>query len=244
MLQVFSSTVFVKTSGMNRTPQAPSRVLLVDPWASILEMPQMALQRQKRWHVVGSASTGDEGLRLFEETRPDLVITALTLSGLDGPHFITEIRRKRPKARVVIYSASGCRRLLKAGFESAPQGFVHKSESLTELRRAASLVADGGEYFSPKAQSLRRQTQSTAPTAGNLTPRETAVLKLIAESVNTKQIAAQLSISPKTVENYRVQFAKKLGLRDVAALTRFAVQTGLISLKSNLTVNSVSAETG
>lgn len=228
MLQVFSSIVFVKTSGMNKTSQAPSRVLLVDPWASILEMLQMALQMQKRWHVVGTASTGDEGLRLFEETRPDLVITALTLSGLDGPQLITAMRRERPNARVVIYSALGNRRLLKAAFEAAPQGFVHKSESLTELRRAASLVADGGQYFSPEAQSLRRQTQSTAPTAGTLTTRETAVLKLIAESVNTKQIAAQLSISPKTVENYRVQFAKKLGLRDVAALTRYAVRNGLI----------------
>jgi DNA-binding NarL/FixJ family response regulator len=220
----------MKPSGTSNALQTPLRVLLVDPWTSILEMLEMMFARQRRWKISAKTTSGTEGLRLFQELAPDLVIMDLMLPGMDGTKLIEAIRRGKPETRIVLYTATGNRELLQAGFDARPQGFIHKAESLAELRKAVSVVAEGGQYFSPEMQRLRQETAVSILAQNVLTSRQKEVLKLIAESVNTKQIAAYLSISPKTVENYRGQFALKLGLRDVAALTRYALQTGLIGV--------------
>ncbi len=193
-------------------------------------MMELVLRRQRRFRIAGKASNGCDGLRKFREVRPDLVITELLLPEMDGADFIAAIREEEPEIRIVIYTAAANCDLLVGGFKAQAQGFAHKAESFSELQKATRIVADGGEYFSPEAQRLRQETDMPSSPESSLTIRETEVLKLIAASVNTKQIAEQLSISTKTVENYRVQFARKLGLRDVAALTRYAVRNRLVGV--------------
>lgn len=205
-----------------------TRVLVVDDQVSVREMVAMVLERESRFVVVAAASTGFEGLGLFRRHRPDLVITGLTLPEMNGPEMVHAMREETPEARMLIYSGSRNRELIAAGLEARAHGFVHKTEPLDVLREGFCAVARGARFFSPYASGVLDEMGVRAITAGGLSPRQRLVLQFVAEGLSTKQMAGRLSLAPKTVEHYRTQLMQKLGLRDIASLTRYAVRCGLV----------------
>jgi DNA-binding NarL/FixJ family response regulator len=118
--------------------------------------------------------------------------------------------------------------------QSGAHGFVEKSAPLSELRKGIEIVASGGSYFGPEVASLLRNAMANPKSndsgANILTKREREILQLIAESHSTRDIAAKLEISVKTAENHRTNLMRKLDLHDVASLTRYAINNGMISI--------------
>jgi DNA-binding NarL/FixJ family response regulator len=206
-----------------------TRVLIVDDQVSVREMVAMVMDRDGGFTVVAEAGTGLEGLRRFRSHSPELVITGLVLPEMNGSEMIRTMRDENPAVRILIFTGSRNRPLLMQGLEAGPHGFVHKLEPLSTFRRAFHAITEGHGFFGPFATKLLDDERGKTGVKSDLTPRQRVVLQMIAEGASTKQVAAKLSLSPKTVEHYRTRLMQRLGLRDVASLTRYAMRCGLIS---------------
>jgi len=143
---------------------------------------------------------------------------------------LLQMRKEAPDIHILIYTGTTNRDLILTALDAMPQGFVHKSESLVTLVQGISLVAQNTSYFSPFATSLRIQKHKETQEIAQLLPRERTVLRLIAQGNNLKEVAEQMSLSSKTIESYRKSVMRKLNLKNVAAMTIYAVQCGLVQV--------------
>jgi len=207
--------------------QQKTTALLVDCHLSASELLSRFLGRESELTVIGEAQSGLEGLRLFRRFRPALVITSLELPELNGPDMILEMQREGT-AKYIVYTGCQNPSLIRAAFDTKPNGFIHKSDSLLTLIQGIRLVVAGGNFFSPKSSKLGVESS----TEERLTIKERMILQLVAEGLSSKETANQLSLSPKTVEHYRKHLMQKLGLHCVASLTMYAVRCGLVSVST------------
>jgi two-component system response regulator NreC len=174
------------------------------------------------------ASSGLEGIEAFRRFKPDLVITALALPGMTGVEMIHAMREEQQDVRVLIYSGTTNRDLIRAALDARPLGFVHKTEPLEMLRHGVTASARGCSFFSPCITQFRDESYSEEQAPDPLTTKERIVLQLVAEGMSTKQIAEQLRLSARTVDHHRTQLMRKLDSRSVARLTLYAVRCGLV----------------
>jgi DNA-binding NarL/FixJ family response regulator len=185
--------------------------------------------------VVGEAANATEALVLAETVRPDVVLLDLTMPGMSGLEAAAELRRASG-ARILVLSMHEQDEYVLAAVRGGADGYILKDASPAELRAAIRLVRAGGEYFSPAVArrltaAVRGEVATESPRGRlqRLTPREREVLTLVATGHTNREIAAHLGISPRTVESHRESLMKKLSLRTVADLTRFALHAGLIA---------------
>jgi DNA-binding NarL/FixJ family response regulator len=206
------------------------RLVLVEDHVSIREMLAEVLRSDGRYTVVGEAGEGLAGLELCLELRPDVLVLDVRLPGLNGVELVRRLGRHPPLPRILAFSADENPDLLRELLAVGVRGFVEKTAGLGEFRRGLDAVADGGVHFGPAAARLLR-TVLAHPKAGSgadlLTPREREILQLVAEANSTKEIAAKLGLSAKTVDNHRTHLMQKLNLHDVASLTRYALTNRL-----------------
>jgi DNA-binding NarL/FixJ family response regulator len=201
---------------------SPTRVVVVDDHTSLREMLVMILKLDGGYEVVGEASGGMEAMKVCRATHPELVILDLALPELSGSHLIRLLLQESWPVRVLVYSGAMDEDLLREALAEGPHGFVRKEDSLPELRTALRAVVSGSRHVSPRSEHL-------VPRRGGdelqvLTTQECAVLQMIAEGRHTKEIAYALGASEKTVEHHRQNVMKKLGLHDVAGITRYAIR--------------------
>jgi DNA-binding NarL/FixJ family response regulator len=207
------------------------RALVVDDQVSVRQLVAELLARRSGFgcQVVGEATTGVEGLRLFRKLLPSLVVAALSLPEMSGAEMVRTMREERAEARVLIYTGTRNVEMLRAGLAARPHGFVHKTDSLATLNEALGAVTQGACFFSPFAARILDGMGAGGGTQScRLTGKERAVLQCVAEGLSTKQVADRLAMAPKTAEHHRGEIMRKLGLRDVASLTRYAVRCGLV----------------
>ena len=212
------------------------RVLVVDDHAVVREGLRHVLTAAEGFSVVGEAANATEALGLAETVRPDVVLLDLTMPGISGLEAAAELRRRASGARILVLSMHEQDEYVLAAVRGGADGYILKDASPAELRAAIRTVRAGGEYFSPTvarrlAAAVRGEaaTESPGERLQRLTPREREVLALVATGHTNRAIAAHLRISPRTVESHRESLMKKLSLRTVADLTRFALQAGLLA---------------
>ena len=220
---------------------APSsiRVVIADDHAVVREGLRSLVEAQPGLSVIGEAADGQEAWQCACELQPDVLVLDLSMPGVGGAEAAERISRECPRVRVLALTMHEERgyvaRLLRAG----AAGYVLKRTASSELVRAIRAVAAGGTYVDPSlAGSLLADTASRVPRAagaessrrlGELTGRETEVLRLVARGHSNKEIAAALEISVKTVETHKANAMTKLGLRTRAAVVRFAMDEGWLS---------------
>jgi DNA-binding NarL/FixJ family response regulator len=182
--------------------------------------------------VVAQTGDGAEGYELCLKHSPDLVILDVMLPNLNGSEVLRRLKAKNERINILIFSAAASNavvnRLLKAGVT----GFIEKDAGLVELEKAINLVADGRSYFSPKVVDAMREIMLSGgqdDSLESLTAREREIVQLIAESHSNKEIAAKLGMSVRTADTHRTNIMKKLGLHDVAALTRWAIANQIVA---------------
>jgi|GEM_PF-184286 len=202
------------------------KVVLLEDHLSIRQMLGWVL-RNSGYEVVGEANGGIEGLRLCRMLRPQVVILDLALPELGGVHVLRLLGEQMPEVRTLVYSGSMDEGMLREALTEQPDGFVRKEESLEELREALRAVAAGRRHVSPLSSRLSpgRNQRDLA----RLSPQERAVLQMIAEGRQNKEIAEVLGAALKTVDNHRQHLMEKLDLHDVASLTRFAVKHHMVT---------------
>jgi DNA-binding NarL/FixJ family response regulator len=212
------------------------RVLVADDHAIVRTGIRHVLEGEPGFTVVGEAATGPEALALALEHRPDVAVLDISMPGQSGLSITAELRRHCPDTRVLILSMHDNTEYVLESVRAGAHGYLLKDTAATELRGAVRAVAQGESYFSPPIASrlsavVRGDLAVEATPAGllaQLTGREREVLIGVTRGLTNKEIAAELGISHRTVETHRESLMRKLSLRSVAELTRFALETGVI----------------
>jgi len=215
------------------------RIFLADDHAVVREGLRSLIEAQPGLSVVGEAADGQEAWQSACDLTPDVLVLDLSMPGVGGAEAAERIARECPSVRVLALTMHEERgyvsRLLRAG----ASGYLLKRTASSELVRAIRTVATGGTYVDPSlagallADNSHRPTRAAggdgASRLGELTARETEVLRLVARGHSNKEIAAALEISVKTVETHKANAMTKLGLKTRAAVVRFAMDEGWLS---------------
>jgi DNA-binding NarL/FixJ family response regulator len=212
------------------------RVLIADDHALVREGLRALLQAESDIEIVGEAETGRQAVQLAKTLNPDVVLMDIAMPLLGGLEATRQITRQVPSSRVLILSSYSDDEYVHQLAEAGGAGYVLKQSTSADVVRAVREVKKGNAFFSPAISKRLSDHYRETITRGRpvkeradlLTSRETEVLQLIAEGRGNKQIAAELGISIKTVERHRQRLMEKVGIHDVAGLTRYAISKGLV----------------
>ncbi|HEX6317153.1 MAG TPA: response regulator transcription factor [Gemmatimonadaceae bacterium] len=209
------------------------RIAIVDDHAIVRAGLRMVLEADGGFVVVGEADTASGGIALVRQEQPDVLLVDINLPDDSGLRVAEAVRRDHDSVRVLILSVHDDQEIVRESVRIGAHGYLRKDTTPADLRAAIRAVHDGDAYFSPSvartlAQALREQPEPAPAALGSLTLRERDVLARIARGLPNKEIAADLGISVRTVESHRDSLMRKTGLRNVAALTRFALESGLL----------------
>ena len=212
-------------------------VAIIEDQTAIREMLIQAVLNPAEYEVVMESGDGLAGCEQCLELKPDFVILDVMLPNLNGTEVLRRFTKEIPETRVLIFSGYQTAGLLRELLQAGAHGFVEKTAPLAELKKGIQIVSSGGSYFGPEVARLLRDAMADPRTSTSginiLTKREREILQLIAESNSTREIAAKLNISVKTAENHRTNLMRKLDLHDVASLTRYAINNGLVRIGGN-----------
>jgi two-component system, NarL family, response regulator NreC len=217
---------------------AKKRILLADDHAILRSGLRYMLSSQNEFEIVGEASTGAETLTQAELLQPDIILLDLSMPGIGGLDALPILRRLAPSAKILVLTMHDDKQYMNQALRSGATGYVLKKAADTELITAIRAVLSGEIYI--HHSMMRFLLEDVLFDSDYLNPpdlwetlseREQEVLRLVAFGFTSAEIAEQLNLSAKTIETYRSRGMEKLGLRNRAALVRFALSKGLISAK-------------
>jgi DNA-binding NarL/FixJ family response regulator len=211
----------------NLSSSMPIQVVLADDHDLVRSGIKALLSTVEGVQVIAEARNGNELLQLLESVKPDVVMTDISMPGMDGITAIAEIHTRFPDVRVIVLSMYDTVDFVKRAVANGACGYLMKDAPPFELEQALRSVMATGSYFS--AAVAQRLLQPSEPTVDDeLTTRQVEILTLIAQGKSAKEIAFELGLSPKTVDVHRARIMERLRLNDIASLTRYAVRKGLI----------------
>jgi DNA-binding NarL/FixJ family response regulator len=211
-----------------------TRILLADDHAVVRKGLRMVLDAEPDLKVVAEACDGSEAIERCLAEDVDLAVLDVSMPRLTGIQAAREIARRRPELRILILSMHDNERYFFEALRAGASGYVLKAAADRDLVEACRATMRGEPFLYPDAVTalirdyLDRAREGELPPEDPLTPRESEIVKLIAEGHSSKQIADLLVISDKTVERHRANILDKLGLRDRVDLTRYAIRRGLV----------------
>jgi DNA-binding NarL/FixJ family response regulator len=211
----------------------PIRVLIADDHTIVRTGIRHVLESDSGFEVVGEAATGTEAVALAASLRPDVVVLDISMPGESGLQVATRLRDGSPERRILILSMHDNAEYVLESVRAGADGYLLKDAAATDLRSAIRSVCRGESYFSPPVASrlreaLRAEQEAKAGGLEQLTAREREVLQGVARGRTNKEMAAELGISHRTVETHRESLMRKLQIRTVAELTRYALEVGII----------------
>lgn len=218
------------------------KVILADDHNVVRQGLRALLATVEDLEIVAEAENGRQAVQLARQHQPEVVVLDIAMPGLNGIEAARQIIRATPATKVLVLTSYGDDEFVHQLVEAGATGYLLKQSAAHELIQAIREVQKGNSFFSAAvARRLREQAHQSflsgkpaSPPSQQLTPREREVLQLIAEGLANKQIAAELGISIKTIEKHRQQVMNKLGLHDVASLTRHAISKGMVENRVGL----------
>ena len=214
-----------------------TKILLVDDHRLFRDGLRALMESQSGMDVVGEADDGRMAVDLTRNLSPDVVIMDVGMPGLNGIEATRQIVTEAPGIKVIALSMHSDRQFVTGMFGAGASGYLLKDCAFEELINALHTVIKNLTYMSPEISTIvvedyvHRVSKSDDAIPDALTPRAREVLQLLAEGMNTKQLASHLNISVKTVEAHRRQIMEKLNLHSIAELTKYAIRTGLTSVE-------------
>jgi two-component system response regulator NreC len=209
------------------------RILLADDHVVLRHGLSKSLQAEPDIEVIGLAADGLTAVELAAELSPDVIIMDIGMPGLNGIEATRQIVKRAPTARIIALSMHSAKKFIMEMFKAGASGYLLKDCEYDELASAVRAVASGKNYISPSISGILIETCTTDDPKRKkdaftlLTNREREVLQLLTEGKTTKQTAARLHISPKTVEVHRLNVMNKLKIDNMALLTKYAIQEGI-----------------
>ena len=211
-----------------------TRVLLADDHEVVRSGLRSVLEGESDIEVVAEAADGYEAVEKAVAAEVDLAILDVSMPRLTGLQATAELLRRRPDMRVLILSVHDSEQYFFEALKAGASGYVLKTTANRDLIEACRASMRGEPFLYPAAVTalirdyLERARRGEAVPEDPLTPRELQVVKLIAEGHTSDEIAASLVISRKTVDRHRANILEKLGMRNGAELTRYAIRRGLV----------------
>lgn len=209
------------------------RILLADDHAVLRHGLSKALQAEPDMEVIGLAADGLSAVDLARELSPDVIVMDIGMPGLNGIEATRQIVKQSPRVRIIALSMHSAKKFIMEMFKAGASGYLLKDCEYDELAAAVRAVASGKEYISPSISGIMIETCTTDDPRRKknafsaLTNREREILQLLTEGKTTKQTAARLHISPKTVEVHRLNIMNKLKIDNMVQLTKYAIQEGI-----------------
>ncbi len=223
------NTAFAAKSALSMAGKI--RVLIVDDHPLFRSGLRQVVQADPRFELIGETGDGDAALRLIQEKKPDVAVLDVNLPGLSGLEIARQLQGKRPPVRLIMLTMHKEEDIFNRALDFGTQGFVLKENAVDEIVKAIVTVAGGEHYLSPSVSGYlvrrRGRAESLAaqkPGLDDLTKAERRILKLIAAKKTSRQIGAELFISPRTVEAHRANICAKLDLHGSHSLLQFALE--------------------
>ncbi|MGH7994933.1 MAG: response regulator transcription factor [Opitutaceae bacterium] len=226
-----------------------TRAVIIEDDEVFRRMLAMALSRLRGLHVAGTFGDGKAGLDYCLREKPGLLVADLYLPGMHGLEIVKEVRAKLPDTRILVVTGHPDGELPARLIAQGVHGFVDKNAPLSYALQAVESVMEGGMFFAahvpptatagsadgrPLPRVPPQVKESTAgPTLAAvevLSARELEVARLVSEGFSSKEIAARLDLSVRTVEKHRANIMDKVGVREVASLVRWCVQSGIVKM--------------
>lgn len=203
------------------------RVAIVEDQTIFRELLAEMLGGDDRYEVVAQLALGADALALLLDQPPDLLLLDVVLPDMSGLDVLARAAGKLKRTRTLLITASERPAVIQQALQQRVHGIVTKGTPLRELRVAIDEVASGGTYYCPTAARIVREVAGR-PVALALTTREREIVGLVAAGLSSKEIASRLGLSVKTVSNHRLRAMERIGVRNAAELTHYAIEQGLI----------------
>jgi DNA-binding NarL/FixJ family response regulator len=215
---------------MTADTAGPITVLIVDDHPIVRDGLAAILGTQPDFVVAGEATSGEEALMQYERLKPDVVLLDLEMPGMDGIAVIRRLREEHPGSRVVVFTAFDTDERILGALQAGAKGYLLKGAPRTELFNAIRVVHAGGSLLQPVVASRLLERLAGPEPAEELTPRERAVLSLLAQGRQNKEIALELAISERTVKFHLSAIYDKLGAGNRTEAVTIALQRGLVEI--------------
>jgi DNA-binding NarL/FixJ family response regulator len=194
------------------------QILIADDHGVLRAGLRALLESEPDMQVVGEAADGREALRLVEELRPEILLLDVSMPGIDGIDTARQLKKSHPKTRVLILTMHEDVVLAREALQAGASGYLIKRAVESELISAIHAVARGDMYLHPAvARALLQDTWPAPPAPRPLTPRESEILRLVAQGQTNSQIAETMNLSLRTVEIHRMNLMRKLEAGSVSA---------------------------
>jgi DNA-binding NarL/FixJ family response regulator len=208
------------------------RAVLIEDETMFRQLILLTLGKVKDLQVIGEFGLGKPGLDFCIREKPDILVVDLMLPDINGMEIAREVRRTVPDMKILVITAHPSERLPADLMVLGVNGYVDKTEPIEYVLSAVETVRSGGMFF---ASRVRAKGGATTAYSGPrptlevpLTQREQEIARLVAAGQMSKEIAAKLNLSVRTVEKHRANIMEKVGVREVASLTRWCIQAGLV----------------
>ena len=208
----------------------PLRILVADDHAVVRRGVRALLEGQMDRQVCGEASTGPEAVEQTRLLDPDIVVLDLSMPELNGLDATRRILRESPRTQVLVLTMHHSEELAHQVLQAGARGYVLKSDADRELVAAVDSLQQRRTFLTPNLAASDAGADGTQADGGRgeLTPREREIVQLVAEGRSSKEVAAMLGISVKTVESHRTNVMRKLRIRSVSQLVRYAVRNRIV----------------
>ena len=207
------------------------RVLLADDHAVVRAGYRVLLQNTTDIEVVAEADSGERACRAFADLQPDVVVMDLSMPGIGGLQAMRRMVARDPNARILVFSMHEDTVFVEQALQAGAQGYITKSSAPEILVEAIRELASGKSHIDTEiVQRLAFQkARGKDSPFSNLSTREFEIFCLLAEGLNTSEIAKRLSLSYKTIANYSTQIKSKLHVSTVAEIARLAIRHNIIN---------------
>lgn len=205
----------------------PIRIALIDDHVLVRDGVKSLLSAMPHFEVVAQAESGAEALELVAKTDLDLLLVDIGLKDMNGLELTRRLCSLYPGIKILILSMYDNQEYVRTSINAGAFGYVLKNAPSQELIAAIEAIVAGGSFYSPE---IARKLATNVRDENELTPRELQVLSMIAKGLNNKEVARELDISVRTVETYRLSIRRKLNIDTPAALVKYALEHGLISI--------------
>jgi DNA-binding NarL/FixJ family response regulator len=212
------------------------RIIIADDHKIVRQGLRSLLENEKNYAVIAEADNGRSVIQYANELKPDIVIMDISMPDINGIDATRQIRSEQPDVKIIALSMHSDARYVLEMLDAGASGYLLKDCAMEELTQAIQNVISNQWFVSPAIagvliRKLNNRYSEVVVDSETLSPREQVVLRMLADGMITKNIAAELNVSIKTIETHRQHIMEKLGLHSVAELTKYAIRKGLTSLE-------------
>jgi DNA-binding NarL/FixJ family response regulator len=212
------------------------RILIADDHGLVRRGALELLQAQQGWRVVAEAANGREAVEKAIELKPDVAVVDIGMPELDGVEVVRHIREAVPHTKALVLTMHESDHMVRRALDAGALGYILKSDLTESLVKAVKGISDGKRFLTPKVSEIvldgflntKNKHQQAERAGTRVTPRESEIIRLLAEGKSNKEVAALLGIAVRTVETHRSKIMLKLGCHSLADLIHYAIRHGLI----------------